>query len=143
MKVDREDLEVPKSGAELDNYLRTLDEDEISALRLDLQEELGAIKLQIQTAQQLARETGNYSDGDWYRRAHGARTVKSNQYNALCAELRRRRIALAEETKAADAARKVSFHRAFVIAAKKALDSDTFERISMRAEEIATEGVEA
>lgn len=82
---------LPTGGADLDLALRALSDDEIVALKLDLQEDLGEIKEQLRQARVRAATTGSYSDSDWYSRANGAHRVKANQYNAACVEQGRRR----------------------------------------------------
>lgn len=124
--------DIPSGGAALDNYLRQLDDDSLTALRLDLQEDLGEIKAQLGEARSNVHISGVYSDNDWYRRAMGAQRVKANQYNAACAEVGKRRKKVSVE-------REGSWERAFVNAAKEKLTGAEFNALVTRAHEIQQE----
>lgn len=124
--------DIPSGGVDLDAYLRQLDDESLTGLRLDLQEDLGEIKDQLRDARAKVHISGVYSDNDWYRRAMGAQRVKANQYNAACAEVGRRRKRFTVE-------RESTWERAFVNAAKERLTGAQFNELVARAHEIQQE----
>lgn len=120
---------VPKGGADLDDYLRDLSDDDLDTTRLDLMEDLSEIKAALQKARAQFAKTGRRTGAPgWYENATTAQRIKVNQLNAVCAENGRRK-------RARRTTDEVRFEQQFIRAAKTTLPVDVYNRLVRQASE--------
>lgn len=71
--------------------LSDMSRDELKELKLLIDNDADAIKGQLDLARSVAKSDGDYADPHWFRRAEGARRIKSRQSQAIQLELSRRK----------------------------------------------------
>ena len=93
--------------------------DELEELRNALESDMARIRMQIEEAKTRVIERGEYSDGDWFRRANYALRQKGREHQNVLREIGR----LNRERRASQA---TTFEKAFIDAAKRRLDKAVF-----------------
>ncbi len=115
--------------------VRKMTADALEELEMALQDDITAIRDQIAAAQNRRRETGTYANGDWFRRARLAQSIKARQLETV---KRFRKEARHRERREAGR----DFARYFMDAARATLSPETFNVVMgqaavMQAAEVA------
>lgn len=102
--------------------LSTLSRAELVALKEKIDKDIALIDGQLMEARNKVRSSGEYADGDWYRRATIARRLKGQ-------ESQRIQRWIGEKNKG----RRFTFEQEFVSAAQRLLTGETFAAIKREA----------